>query len=58
MQLPIFTKPQHSFLHLLGLRRAFVEPRLEIGTAMLPSLIDSRPHIFSQDDELLGPAVV
>jgi hypothetical protein len=36
----------------------FIEPRLKISAAVLPSLIDSGSHVIRKDDELRRPAVV
>jgi hypothetical protein len=52
------TKPAAPRFHLLGLRGGLVEPRLELRTAMFPSLADGGTHIISQDDELGRSAVV
>lgn len=36
----------------------FVEPRLEVRAAMLPSLANGGFHTVGEDDELRWPAVV
>ena len=50
--------PQRSLFHLLGLACRFVEPRLEVGPSMLPSLVDGGFHVACQDDEFRRAAVV
>jgi hypothetical protein len=42
---PTVTKPAAPLCHFHGLRARFIEARLKVSAAMLPSHIDGRSHI-------------